>query len=37
MSATVYFTITQKTKLNMDRRYNDQTTRKKKLRNRFCR
>ena len=37
MSATVRFTNTPQTKRNMDRRYNDQITRKKKLRYRFCR
>jgi len=36
MSATVHFTSKLQTKRNMDRRYNDQTTRKKELRNRFC-
>jgi hypothetical protein len=37
MSATVHFTSALQTKLNIDRRNNDQTTRKKKLRYRFCR
>ena len=37
MSAIVYFTNTQQAKQNMNRRYNDQITRKKKLRNRVCR
>ena len=36
MSATIHFTNIHQTKQNIDRRYNDQTTRKKKLRNRFC-
>ena len=36
MSANVYFTNTLQTKQNMNRRYNDQTTRKKKLRNCVC-
>ena len=36
MSATVYFTNTLQTKQNMNRRYNDQITRKKELRNYLC-
>ena len=37
MSATVYTANRLQTKLNTDRRYNDQTTRKKKHSNRLCR
>ena len=36
MSATVHFTNTLQSKHNIDRRYNDQTTRKKELRNYLC-
>ena len=36
MSATVHFTTILQTKQNIDRRYNDQITRKKKLRDYFC-
>jgi len=36
MSANVYTANKLQTKLNTYRRYNDQTTRKKKLSNRFC-
>ncbi len=36
MSANVYNENMKSIKLNTDRRYNDQTTRKKKLGNSFC-
>ena len=36
MSVTVYIANRLQTKLNTDRRYNDQTRRKKKHSNRFC-
>ena len=36
MSAAVYFTSKPQLKQNIDRRYNDQITRKKKLRNDLC-
>ena len=36
MSATVHFINKLQLKQNIDRRYNDQITRKKKLRNYLC-